>query len=61
MSYLWLPMWCEPVVPVITRGNYQIDKNFPWSVLLLTTEMMSECLKLKWNHELQASVFTAKF
>ena len=54
-------MWCEPVIPIIYGGNQQIDKNLPWSVLLLTTEMMSECLKLKWNHELQASVFTAKF
>ena len=33
---------------------------FPWSVLLLTTEMTSTCSKLKWNHEMQVSCFTAK-
>ena len=38
-----------------------MDNSFPWSVLLSTVEIMSKCLKLKCNHELQASGFTAKF
>ena len=39
-----------------TTWTKQIDNNYPWSVLLSTTEMSSKCSKLKCNHELRWAV-----
>ena len=28
MSYLWLPMWCEPVIPIIYKGKLSNWQEF---------------------------------
>ena len=47
------------ITKIAPRANWQVDNNFPRSILLLTIEMMSKCSKLQKNHEPQASGFTA--
>ena len=47
---------CTPT----TTSIKQIDNNFPWSVILSTTEITSKCSKLKCHYEPQACWFHCK-
>ena len=47
-------------LPALQRKKlYSLCFNFSW--VLQASYVTTKCSKLKWNHELQASCFTAKF